>query len=202
MVKAARKARRKKAGPPQTSVKSRPASRFVKAFLTGSLSLFFIAVMACFHWGASFLKAPDAPSAIAASSAGGDTVFARQGSLVFLGKGGKKKAAIEIEVADTAGKRVRGLMDRPSLPENGGMLFIFDHPEVLAFWMKNTGISLDIIYADRNKRVISIHPHTRPFSETLLPSSGNALYVVEVNAGFCDRFGITVGDSIRFQRNR
>ena len=203
MAKAAKKTRKKKGELPQASaLKKQAAGRVVKAVLSGSLLLFVIAAAAYFHWRTPFLKTPAAPSATAAPDTGGGPAFTRQGSLVFLDKKGKKKADIEIEIADTPEKRVRGLMDRPFLPENGGMLFIFDHAEPIAFWMKNTRISLDIIYADRNRSVISIHPHTRPFSEMLLPSSGKALYVVEVNAGFCDRFGITAGDIIRFQRSR
>ena len=130
-----------------------------------------------------------------------DVQFTKQGELSFLRQGtGEKIAQIDIEIADTPAKRTQGLMYRRSLPQDAGMLFIFETSQPLAFWMKNTFISLDMIFADNAKRIVSIAKNTTPLSEALIPSGKNAMYVVEVNAGFCDTHGIREGDVIDFTR--
>ena len=65
--------------------------------------------------------------------------------------------------------------------------------------MKNTYIPLDIIFANGNMQILTIHKNTKPLSEKLIPSYGDSLYVVEVNAKFCDKYGIRVGDYFRFE---
>ena len=67
--------------------------------------------------------------------------------------------------------------------------------------MRNTIIPLDIIFVNSKKKIIKIHKKTEPFSERSLPSFKPALYVVEVNAGFTDKFGIKEGDHIDWRRN-
>jgi uncharacterized membrane protein (UPF0127 family) len=80
-----------------------------------------------------------------------------------------------------------------------GMLFIFEDEDYRAFWMKNTHLSLDIIYVNGQQHIVSIASHAVPFSEESLPSAAPAKYVVEVNAGFCEQFSIKPGDSIAFK---
>jgi hypothetical protein len=65
--------------------------------------------------------------------------------------------------------------------------------------MKNTPLSLDIIYVDSQQHIVSISHNTAPFSEETLPSGAPAKFVVEVNAGFCEQYAIEPGDSIAFQ---
>ena len=84
------------------------------------------------------------------------------------------------------------------MDENQGMLFIFDDSSPRYFWMKNTYISLDIIYIDENFRIVSIQKTALPRSEESLPSEKPAKYVVEVNAGFTDKYKINKGDKISF----
>jgi hypothetical protein len=128
-----------------------------------------------------------------------DPQFIKEGELIFLEHNGKKRITkIDIEIADTDYERTRGLMYRHSLPENAGMLFIFDRSEPRSFWMRNTYIPLDIIFADEKKQIIQIYRKTTPLSYTAMQSKKNAKYVVEVNAGFSDNHGIAVGDRIRF----
>jgi uncharacterized membrane protein (UPF0127 family) len=103
---------------------------------------------------------------------------------------------LEIEIADDEGEIMRGLMDRLSMPENAGMFFIFDKDEPRSFWMKNTYISLDIIYINSNKEIVSIQKYTQPKTTSSIPSEEPAMYVLEVNAGFVDKFGINAGDRI------
>jgi uncharacterized protein len=126
--------------------------------------------------------------------------FVKQGELEFLKKDKKLISKIDIEIADNEAKSVQGLMYRKSMEENRGMLFVFSKAEEHSFWMKNTLISLDIIFVDSDKKIIKIHKHTTPLSTKGLPSGGLTLYVVEVNAGYTDKFGISEGDMINFTR--
>jgi hypothetical protein len=125
--------------------------------------------------------------------------FTKEGELTFLSKTGKKKIIhIDIEVAGNDYEREKGLMNRHSLPENAGMLFIFEQSGPLSFWMRNTYIPLDIIFADKSRQIVTIQKNTKPLSYAQIPSKRNSKYVVEVNAGFCDKYGISVGDFITF----
>lgn len=127
--------------------------------------------------------------------------FTKQGELSFYRQATAEKIVqIDIEIADTVAKRTQGLMYRRSLPADAGMLFIFDSSRPVSFWMKNTYISLDIVFANEAKQIVSIAKNTTPLSETFIPSGAPAMYVVEVNAGFCDTHGVNVGDSMDFSR--
>jgi uncharacterized protein len=105
---------------------------------------------------------------------------------------------LDIEIADDEAERMRGLMDRLDLSEKEGMLFIFPNEEPRSFWMKNTYISLDIIYISASKEIVSIQKYTEPKSTYSIPSEKPAMYVLEVNAGFTDKFGINPGDKIEY----
>ena len=127
--------------------------------------------------------------------------FVNEGTLAFLDANSLDTLrVVEIEVADTEKKRNQGLMWRRSMPENAAMLFIFEREQPLSFWMKNTYISLDIIYVNQAMEIISISDFTVPHSDASLPSRAPAKDVVEVNAGFSSKFGIKPGDSIEFTR--
>jgi len=111
-------------------------------------------------------------------------VFRKDGILRFADKSGNILVTIAVEVADNEEERMQGLMYRDSLPNMSGMLFMFETEEPQSFWMKNTRFSLDIIYLDSERNVVSISKNTKPYSLESLPSSGSAMYVVEVPAGF------------------
>ena len=104
---------------------------------------------------------------------------------------------IDIEYADTPEERSLGLMYRKGMAENQGMLFIFPEEEERSFYMRNTEFSLDIIYLDKDKKVVSIAKKAKPFDETSLLSEAPAMYVLEINGGLSDKWGIEKGDSIR-----
>jgi hypothetical protein len=87
-------------------------------------------------------------------------------------------------------------MYREKMAANQGMLFIFDDSDVRSFWMKNTMISLDMIFINEKDQIITIHKHTTSLSEGSYTSTGPAKYVLEVNAGFTDDHKIAVGDRI------
>ena len=94
-----------------------------------------------------------------------------------------KSSTIKVEVADTLFERKRGLMFRDRLKPNSGMLFVYESPRKIAFWMKNTSISLDIAFADKSGRVIRVVQATEPFSTELIHGGNSIQYVLEVNAG-------------------
>jgi uncharacterized membrane protein (UPF0127 family) len=125
-------------------------------------------------------------------------VFRKDGSLSIILSKSSSPLAIDIEIADDDPERMRGLMDRLSLPEMAGMLFIFEKDEPRSFWMKNTFISLDIIYINSNKEIVSIQKYTQPKTTSSIPSEKPAKYVLEVNAGFTDKYEISPGDKIEF----
>jgi len=128
-----------------------------------------------------------------------DTKFIREGILTFHDKSTKKIITqIDIEIADNPDKIETGLMYRRSLPDKAGVLFIYKQPQPLSFWMKNTYIPLDIIFVDENTQIVTIHKNTKPLSEDSIPSYRDSMYVIEVNAGFCDKYGIQIGDYIKF----
>jgi uncharacterized membrane protein (UPF0127 family) len=122
-----------------------------------------------------------------------------EGELQFLRQDGSIAVSITIEIADTSEARIKGLMERWFLPELHGMLFIFDQPEVQRFWMHNTPLSLDMLFVDRNRRILNIAESTTPMSDQTYASTGPAQYVVEVKAGFSKRHGIQEGMSIRWK---
>jgi uncharacterized protein len=124
--------------------------------------------------------------------------FRKDGSLSMHLAQNPSPINLDIEIADDEAERMRGLMDRMSMPESAGMLFIFENDEPRSFWMKNTYISLDIIFINSNKEIVSIQKYTQPQTTSAIPSERPAMYVLEVNAGFTDKYGINPGDRIEF----
>ncbi len=127
--------------------------------------------------------------------------FTKQGNVYFQDKNKNLVKQIDVEIADTDEKRHYGLMFREKMEENQGMLFIFDTEEPEGFYMKNTIISLDIVFINSKKQIVKIFPNTIPFSEQDLPSGKPAIYVVEVVAGFTNKYNIKEGDFIDWRRN-
>jgi uncharacterized protein len=111
---------------------------------------------------------------------------------------GSSKAVVRIEIADTAQARELGLMYRQHLADDAGMLFVFGQPQHLTFWMKNTVIPLDMIFAGADGTVVGIIANAEPFSERQLSVPGVSQYVLEVNGGFAQRHGIKPGDKLQF----
>ncbi len=127
--------------------------------------------------------------------------FKKQGELLFLSEKDKNKIKkIDIEIADNDKKRIQGLMYRSYMPDSVGMLFIFDVCRKQSFWMKNTIISLDIIFINEDKQIVTIQKFAEPYNERPVPSFKDAIYVVEVNAGFCEKYNIKESDFISFNK--
>jgi uncharacterized membrane protein (UPF0127 family) len=105
---------------------------------------------------------------------------------------------LSVEVVDTPAERGRGLSGREMLPENSGMLFVFDTPGIYGFWMYGMKFPLDIIWIDERLRVVYFVENAQPcvnICETYEPPA-DALYVLEVNAGFVKKYGLKVGDVV------
>jgi uncharacterized protein len=145
-------------------------------------------------------RKPPAASTTETITAGATApAFNKQGELSFISKAtGDTIRNIDIELATTDEQRATGLMNRKSMDESQGMLFIFPEAGQQSFYMKNTYISLDIVYVDANKEIVSVQKYATPLSEESLPSYKEAMYVVEVNAGFIDKNKIVYGDKISF----
>ncbi|WP_312689571.1 DUF192 domain-containing protein [Brevundimonas nasdae] len=103
-----------------------------------------------------------------------------------------------VEIADTEPKRQRGLMFRPPLEDDRGMLFEWpgEPAREQSFWMRNTPSSLDIIYIDPQGKIVSIAAHATPFSEAPIPSNGPANGVLELRAGRAAEIGAKPGDKV------
>lgn len=130
-------------------------------------------------------------------------VFKKEGELLFISKDNNETlAVIDIEIADTDQKTMQGLMYRSSMPQNAGMLFLMPREDIQGFWMRNTYIPLDMIFVNSNKQIVTIHANTTPMNESSYISTAPALYVVEVNAGYCNKNNINEGDKIDFTINK
>jgi uncharacterized membrane protein (UPF0127 family) len=110
-----------------------------------------------------------------------------------------------IEIAADDASRERGLMFRDAMPADHGMLFLFEHPMMQTFWMKNTHIPLDILYFDQNYKLVSMQQRVPPCRSAgndcpVYPSSGPAQYVLELNAGVADNLGVKEGDELKVTR--
>jgi len=107
---------------------------------------------------------------------------------------------ILVEIAQTPKERAKGLSGRQNLPQNRGMLFIFERPDRYSFWMKETLIPLDFLWIAHNKIVEAtqnVQPQNFQPSKTLTPAQA-ADKVLELNAGTIERLNIKVGDMIKF----
>jgi uncharacterized protein len=129
-------------------------------------------------------------------------MFRKDGELTFMDSTGNVKDKIDIQIANTEFDRELGLMFRKNMEENQGMLFIFPEASIQNFWMRNTLISLDMIFVNQDKKIITIRKNTTKLSDQTYSSTGPAMYVIEVNAGFADRYNIKVGDKIEWTKTK
>lgn len=119
-----------------------------------------------------------------------------EGFIKFVGK---KNATVFLELAITPEEQTKGLMDRPSLEENRGMVFVFRPERKVTFTMKDTLIPLDMIFINRG-RIVKIVRNAEPNqTHTLYSSEEIVSEVVEVNGGFASKHSIKVGNKIKFK---
>ncbi len=112
-------------------------------------------------------------------------------------RGGFGEIAFQVDLADTPKTRSRGLMFREHMARGDGMLFIYDKPQRATFWMKNTLIPLDMIFADKTGVISRIHRGAIPHDTTLIDGGDQVFVVLEINAGLADRYGLRQGDQMQ-----
>lgn len=110
--------------------------------------------------------------------------------------------AIEVEIADTPAKQIQGLSKRQSMPEDRGMLFVYQKPGRYAFWMKEMKFPLDFLWIDEEYTIVEISRNISPdtYPQVFQPKSP-VQYVLEVNAGWAERKNISLGEKIVFLEN-
>ena len=104
----------------------------------------------------------------------------------------------EVYIADSNSKRKKGLMYIENLPNNHGMLFKFSSPRIASMWMKNTYISLDLLFIDKNQTIVKIHNNAEPFNLKSISSKLKVKWVLEINGGLAEELGINPGNKIIF----
>ena len=113
-----------------------------------------------------------------------------------------KNKIFNVEVALTPEQHAYGLMNRLTLPENSGMLFVFEEEQPRSFWMKNTFVELSIAYIDKDKKIIDIQD-MKAVKSSLddhlpnYPSQGPAQYALEMGQGWFRKNNIKVGDKFK-----
>lgn len=106
-------------------------------------------------------------------------------------------ARFAVTVADDTDERNRGLMDVAEMPTMTGMLFVYDTPQHATFWMRNTLIGLDMLFAAPNGEILKIHENAIPMDETVIDGGFGVKYVLEINGGMSKRLGLKTGDVLQ-----
>ena len=109
-----------------------------------------------------------------------------------------EKYLSQIEVVSTLEDRNTGLMHRKSLPDDGGMIFVWDRKKIQCMWMKNTLIPLSVAFLNKDKKIINIEKMEPNQTTTIYKSKDLALYAVEVNQGWFEKNKVSVGDNFKF----
>jgi len=117
-------------------------------------------------------------------------------SLTISGSGGGHRFTVEL--AETPAEMEQGLMFRPSLAPDAGMLFDFKEPTMATMWMHNTLIPLDMLFVDRNGRIVNIAERTVPESDEIIAAAAPVRAVIELNGGTAARLGIRPGDRVLY----
>lgn len=114
-------------------------------------------------------------------------------SPVFIGD-----TLFTLYITETQEERTRGLMHINYLPPLYGMLFVFNHTDIVNMWMRNTRIPLDILFCDEVGKIVHIEKNTTPYSLESISSRYKVRYTIEINGGTCDTYSIHVGQRFMF----
>lgn len=107
------------------------------------------------------------------------------------------QARFAVEVADDPQERAQGLMFVESMPTLSGMLFVYEGPQRATFWMRNTLIPLDMLFADGTGLITQVHRDAIPGDETTIDGGEGVIAVLEINGGLAARLGIEEGDTLQ-----
>jgi uncharacterized membrane protein (UPF0127 family) len=110
-----------------------------------------------------------------------------------------REVVFHVEIADTPAKREMGLQYRKQLADDRGMIFLFPFESQQSFWMKNTPIPLDLVFINRERKIVGIVEKAAPFSLDPRSVPAPSQYVLEINGGLARRYGIQAGDIVRFE---
>lgn len=113
--------------------------------------------------------------------------------------GDRGEVFFSVEIADDPAERSQGLMFRENMPMSSGMLFVYERPQRVSFWMKNTLIPLDMIFLNERGVVEHVHENAIPGDLTPIPGGDNILVVLEINGGLARRLGIKPGAEMRHE---
>ena len=134
--------------------------------------------------------------ALIAAPLAGRAPAAEKGTLEIATKSGVRTFAVELAVTDE--ERAKGLMFRKQVPEGYGMLFDFKQDQMVQMWMKNTFVSLDMIFIRNDGRIARIADSTKVQSEDIIASGQPVRAVLEVVAGTAKKYGIAPGDKVAY----
>lgn len=165
----------------------------VRQMLAGAALI--LGTLAACSPGGSATASAQTPAPVAAAQAARHPVSGLEVIDLTVDRGGKP-IAFKVELAASAEAQARGLMFRTALGDNEGMIFPSAAPEVRSFWMKNTPLSLDIIFIGPDGRIVNIAANTVPYSLESVRSSGPASAVLELRAGRAKELGIVPGDKV------
>lgn len=157
-----------------------------------------VATGACDDAGEAAQEAP--PSVLQSEQAGAEVDGAPRpgdGGVVRTTELDVGGVTVTAEIADTPALRERGLMERDSLPENHGMLFVYPDERDLSFWMRNTPLALDIAFIDRAGTIVNIET-MRPNDDESTVSSRPAMFALEMEAGWFEANGVEPGVRVGF----
>lgn len=155
-----------------------------------------VAVIAALAACAPAASKADSPNAVAASAA---PRFHPDSGLEIIAlhiRSGKQVHDFSVEVARSSFEQAKGLMFRTRLGPDEGMLFPFDPPRPVSFWMKNTVIPLDMVFIGADRRILNIDANAVPYSENPRSSQGDAAAVLELPGGRAGQLGIMPGDKV------
>ena len=152
-----------------------------------------IAIVIAVVWRVAFID--DSPKPLTRL-----TQFKHHGDLAFIATNGDTIKTIHIEIVDDMQMIQAGMMYRKEMSDNQGMLFVMPVEEIQTFWMKNTVMSLVMIFAASDGEIETIRPRTTPKSLETVMSTAPAKYVVEVRAGFAEKYGILKSQQIHWTR--
>ena len=149
--------------------------------------------------GASSKQKPPSQEPSAPQSGPAASAQSRSLPSVLLMPPGRDPVTVHVQVARDEESRRRGLMFRTRMTEDAGMLFLFERSSPLTFWMRNTYIPLDMIFIDEEMRIVGVVENAEPLTDTSRSVPGESLYVLEVNAGFSRKNGLSKGTAVRFE---